>query len=43
MRDGSRNSDRLVEVDPTTGHQVQTVIDIAGVAPILWPTGEPVR
>lgn len=40
MQDGSRNSDRLVEVDRMTSHQVQTVIDITGVAPILWPTSE---
>jgi anti-anti-sigma factor len=43
MLDGSRDGDRLVEVDRMLGHQVQTVIDLAGVAPILWPTSHPVR
>ena len=43
MQGGCRNGDRLVEVDRMLGHQVQTVIDLAGVAPILWPTSQSVR
>jgi anti-anti-sigma factor len=43
MQDGRRNGSRLVEVDRMIGHQVQTVVEIAGVAPILWPTNESVR
>ena len=39
MHDGSRNSERLVEVDRTIGDHVQAVIDLTGVAPTLWPTG----
>jgi anti-sigma B factor antagonist len=43
MQRGRHNTERLVELDRMISHQVQRVIDIAGVAPVLWPTTESVK
>ena len=43
IKDGSADGDRLVEVGRVVGRQIQGVIELTGVAPLLWPAGEPAR